>query len=52
MDAIADAFRMANGFLPVRLLPAPTKLLVPLVFVLLDSALAARPFAFSVVFVF
>jgi len=31
--AIADAFRMANGFLPVRVVPlpvpVPTKLLVP-----------------------
>lgn len=33
MAAIADAFRIANGFLPVRVVPlpvpVPTKLLVP-----------------------
>jgi hypothetical protein len=34
-EAIADAFNMANGFLPVMLLPGPppTKLLFPLVLV-------------------
>lgn len=44
VEAIADALSMANGFFPVSELPPPdplddelfTKLLVPLVFVVLD----------------
>lgn len=43
--AIAEAFRMANGFLPVREFPPDepplTRLEVPLVLVVLDIPLAA-----------
>jgi hypothetical protein len=47
--AIADAFRMAKGFFPVKELPwpppDPTRLLVPLVFVVLEMPFAAGPVA-------
>jgi hypothetical protein len=38
--AMAEAFRIAKGFFPVRELAPPTKLLLPLVLVLLDMPLA------------